>query len=196
MRILLISSTVLLLVACAVETTPQSEYAESRDHPFGQPNPMAPEAILDFQEMIGVCDCVSLQRNPDGSWQDAVHLVWRFKYILNGTGVQDETWKSDGSTATSIRQFNADSLHWVVSYYSNGTVNQKPPVWTGKRIDDTITLDMPQRAPNGLAGLSRLSFYDITDAGFKWKGEWVDSLQTISYPFWTIECVKRNGQGV
>ena len=50
---------------------------------------------------------------------------------------------------------------------------------------------MPQKAPNGMDGFSRLTFYDINDDGFKWIGEWVDEAGQITYPFWKIDCTKR-----
>ena len=39
-----------------------------------------------------------------------------------------------------------------------------------------------------MAGDSRLTFYDMSEDGFSWKGEWVDKKQTIVYPFWMIYC--------
>lgn len=164
------------------------DYSVSDKYPFGQPNPNAPENIKDFEPMIGVCDCKSVQRNNDGSWQDTLNMVWKFKYILNGTAIQDETWHDSGFFATSIRQINTDSLNWVVSYYGTKLVNNKVGVWTGKKESNQIVLKMPQKSPGGLDGLSRITFYDITDTGFKWKGEWVDEKETVKYPFWTIVC--------
>ena len=32
-------------------------------------------------------------------------------------------------------------------------------------------------------GFSRLTFYDITDKGFKWIGEWVDPTEKVTFPF-------------
>lgn len=67
-------------------------YETSEEHPYGQLNPEAPEQVADFQPMIGHWHCKSLSRNPDGSWQDTTMMEWRFKYIMNGTAVQDEVW--------------------------------------------------------------------------------------------------------
>ena len=62
------------------------------DLPFGSPNPDASVQISDWAEMIGESDCSSLSRNPDGSWGDTINMIWRFKYIMNGFAVQDETF--------------------------------------------------------------------------------------------------------
>ena len=42
----------------------------------------------------------------------------------------------------------------------------------------------------GMEGLFRLTFYDITNNGFKWIGEWVNKDETIEYPTWKIDCKK------
>ena len=90
-------------------------YEPSATHPFGQPNPEAPQQIKDFSLLIGECDCQSFMRNQDGTWpEEPTEMFWRFKYIMNGMGIQDETLKADGGHSGSIRQYNADSLNWYV----------------------------------------------------------------------------------
>ena len=160
--------------------------------PGGRAHPDAPKQVKDFENMIGTCDCESVRRNPDQTWGDTTSLEWRFKYILNGMAVQDETWNEKGSYATSIRQFKPDSGYWVVSYYASGWVATQPPVWLGGKEGDNIVLRRPQQAPgSGIPGFSELSFYDITESGFRWKSEWLDSAGTIVYPTWMINCSKR-----
>jgi hypothetical protein len=69
------------------------------------------------------------------------------------------------------------------------------PVWKGNRENDEIILKMPQKAPNGMDGISRLTFFDITENGFSWRGEWIDQEETVIYPFWMIWCRKRQKGG-
>ena len=168
------------------------EYEPSADHPFGRPNPEAHANLSDFAPMIGECDCISEQRNPDGTWQDAVKMTWRFKYIMNGLAIQDETLKESGAHAGSIRQVHPESGKWHVYYYSQNSVPDSLSTWVGGNNGDSIVLSMPQKAPNGMEGVSRLTFYDISADGFKWIGEWVDNLDapSIVYPFWKIDCKK------
>lgn len=167
------------------------EYEPSADLPFGKINPNAPKQLSDFQSMIGICDCASERRNQDGTWQDPIKMVWKFKYIMNGMAVQDETHKEDGIHSGSIRQFNSDSLQWYVHYYSSNSPTPKLSTWAGGKQNDKIVLSMPQKAPNGMDGFSRLTFYDISDNGFKWIGEWVDTSGQVAFPFWKIDCTKR-----
>ncbi len=188
--------TLALLFLCTMlmAQEPSRQYEPSKQYPFGRPNPFAPDQIKDFAPMIGECDCSSQSRNPDGSWQEPVSMLWRFKYIMNGNAVQDETLKSDGRHSGSIRQFSADSTRWYVHYYSSGFPSTAPlPVWEGNKEEGKIVLYREQKAPNGMDGFYRLTFYDMSKTGYKWVGEWVDSRgkASIVYPTWKIECIKR-----
>lgn len=179
------------LTGLSAQISPErTQYEPSPKQPFGLPSPEMKDALKDFSPMIGLCDCKSVNRNPDGTWQDTVNINWSFKYILNGTAIQDETWKEDDKYTTSIRQFNTDSLKWVVTFFGSSPKSWKPGIWVGDKQGENIILYKDQKAPNGLEGVSRLTFYDITDHGYKWIGEWVDKAGTITYPFWTINCRK------
>jgi hypothetical protein len=166
-------------------------YEPSVIHPFGLPNPDAPKEITDFAPMIGICDCKSISRNPDGTWKDSLNMTWKFKYIMNGNAVQDEVWRGNELYAGSIRQFQKDSSEWVVSYFSYPTVAYTPGVWHGKKMEDKIVLTKPQNAPTGMKGSSVLTFYEWDEEGYKWKGEWVKDDKQVIYLFWMIECKRR-----
>ncbi|MCR9288976.1 MAG: hypothetical protein NXI23_16500 [Bacteroidetes bacterium] len=167
------------------------QYEPNPAKPYGDLNPNAPEQVADFRPMIGQSECKSVSRNPDGSWQDTVDMLWQFKYIMNGTAVQDEVWRGNDLFAGSIRQYHADSAQWVVSYFSYPSVPYTPNVWHGNKKDNEIILTKPQKAPNGMNGSSTLTFYDINFYEFKWKGAWVSEDGTTEYPFWMIDCKKR-----
>ncbi|WP_299521597.1 nuclear transport factor 2 family protein [Winogradskyella sp.] len=167
----------------------QSEYSASDTNPYGLPNPKAPEQIKDFEGLIGKCNCKSVTRNQDQTWAEAVDMTWEWKYIMNGMAVQDETLKVDGKHSGSIRQFIADSSKWYVHYYSSGSPSTSLPTWEGGKKDDgNIILYRNQKVPNGMEGFYRLTFYDISDLGYKWIGEWVDNTEKIIFPTWKIDC--------
>ncbi|MDG5493101.1 DUF6265 family protein [Psychroserpens sp. SPM9] len=172
-------------------THAQYDYEASEKHPFGLPNPEAPEQIKDFEPLIGTCNCSSTTRKQDGSWNAPEDMTWTWKYILNGTAVQDETLKSDGAHSGSIRQFIKDSSRWYVHWYASKTPSTTFPVWEGNKKDGKIVLYREQKAPNGTEGFFRLSFYDIDKTGYKWIGEWVDKTESVVYPTWKIDCKKR-----
>ncbi len=169
----------------------QGEYEPSDAYPFGRPNPKAPKEILDFEPLIGICDCISTTRNKDKSWAPSNKMTWEFKYIMDGMGVQDQTIKEDGKHSGSIRQFIADSSKWYVHYYSSAGPTPVLLAWEGNKKDDKIILYNEQKAPNGTDGFFKINFYDISPDGFKWLGEWVNTNETFSYPTWKIECTKR-----
>lgn len=169
-------------------------YEPSDKTPYGQPNPNMPEAFLDFHPMIGTCSCKSLRRNPDGSWQDTLSMEWKFKYIMNGTAVQDESWREGNAYSSSIRQYNQDSAKWVVTFFSYPSISTNPSTWLGSKNElNNIVLNAPQNAPNGMKGLSQLTFFDISESGFNWKGQWVSLDGSFVYPFWNIWCTKNRG---
>ncbi|WP_083157930.1 YybH family protein [Allomuricauda sp. CP2A] len=184
MKNLLFIFTLFPLVLCA-----QYNFEPSSEHPYGLPNPNAPEEIIDFAPLIGECHCKSEVRKADQSWAEPVNMVWRFKYIMNGMAIQDETLKEDGTYSGSIRQFIPDSTRWYVHYYSFPRASTTLPSWEGNRTEDgKIVLYKEQKAPDGTDGFYRITFYDIEDSGFKWVGEWVDKTNSVIFPTWKIDC--------
>ncbi len=185
------SKLTLLLLFTGLAISAQFPYEASAEHPFGLPNPEAPQEILDFAPLIGECNCLSQTRGLDGAWAKEVEMIWRFKYIMNGMAIQDETLKHDSTYAGSIRQFIPDSTRWYVHYYSSGKPTTVLPSWEGKKNPDgDIILYRDQKAPNGMEGSYRITFFDISDNGFNWQGAWVSKDQSIEWPTWKIECTK------
>jgi len=168
-------------------------YSVSDTLPFGKLNPEASKELQDYAKLIGVCDCKSTTRKKDKTWAEPIAMQWTFKYIMNGTAVQDETLKSDGTHSGSIRQFNTDSLQWFVHYYSTKNTVPILSTWQGGRKDDEIILYKSQKAPNGTEGFYKIRFYDISENGFNWLGAWTTKEESFVYETWKIECIKRSG---
>lgn len=183
---------ILLLGLYSIPILAQYDYEASPKYPFGKANPEASEQVRDFEFMIGECNCSSIKRKSDGTWDAPEPMLWRFKYIMNGMAIQDETLKNDGSHSGSIRQFIQDSSKWYVHWYSANTPSTKLPTWegTGKK-EGKIVLYKPQKAPNGIEGFFRLTFYDMSNSGYKWIGEWIDKAEKIIYPTWKIDCIRK-----
>ncbi len=117
-------------------------------------------------------------------------MIWRWKYIMNGMAVQDETLKVDGRHSGSIRQYDSVNKQWNVYYYSSSSVSKALPTWHGNKKDGKIILYKDQKVPNGTDGFYRLTFYDIYEKGYKWIGEWTDKAEKVVFPTWKIECVR------
>lgn len=186
-------SLLLFVIICSVNAHvySQNEYEPSPTNPYGLPNPNAPSEIQDYQDLIGLCDCKSTSRNPDGTWAAAVDMTWEFKYILNGLAVQDQTLKADGAHSGSIRQFIAKDSRWYVHYYASAKPSPKLGTWEGGKKGANIVLYKDQKAPNGTEGKFRITFHDISTDGFSWLGEWTSIDESIIYPTWKIQCKKR-----
>lgn len=186
----------LFAACCGLIASGQYAYDTSAEQPYGLPNPEAPEQLLDWAPLIGSCDCVSERRNPDGSWGEPEEMIWRWKYIMNGTAVQDETLKADGIHSGSIRQFNVDSTQWYVHYYSSRAAAPILPAWKGGRQESgDIVLYREQQAPNGADGFYKIVFSEITGNGFNWLGQWVSPDESVTYPTWKIRCERKASPG-
>lgn len=185
----------LFFYCCFIQVSAQDasvyKYIETSKNPFGKYNPKAPKQLQDYKDLIGISDCVSTARKPNQAWGKPVKMSWKWKYIMNGMGIQDETIKSDGTHSGSIRQYDKDSLRWNVHYYTSRATIQQLPVWNGNTKSGNIVLYRKQAAPNGKEGFFRLTFYEISKKKIKWVGEWVDTTETITYATWKISCTKR-----
>ncbi|MEM7548442.1 MAG: hypothetical protein AAF363_02125 [Bacteroidota bacterium] len=187
--------TVIIFMMFSQLSIAQYSYEPSLEYPFGKPNPEAPEEIKGYDALIGLCNCKSETKGPDGSWNEPVPMTWRFKYIMNGWGVQDETLKEDGTYSGSIRQYNTDSSKWYVHYYTSANVSPQLSSWEGSRNSDgNIVLYRKQKAPNGMDGFYRLTFYGIDESGYKWIGEWVSPDESVIFPTWKISCTRNIGE--
>lgn len=181
----------ILFALTTSQTYAQFDYAASAKIPFGALNPESPSQVGDYESLIGVSECVSIRRAPNGNWNDEVPMTWTFKYILNGTAVQDNTLKEDNTHSGSIRQFNPDSSAWYVHFFSSAASPNTLPTWKGNTSNNgDIILYKKQLAPNGQKGYYRLTFFDITTNSFNWVGEWVNENESIVYPTWKINCTK------
>jgi len=125
-----------LLVILPALIFAQFNFDPSMEHPYGLPNPDAPSELMDFAPLIGECQCKSELRKADGTWAKPVNMIWRFKYIMNGMAIQDETLKADGTYSGNIRQFIPDSTRWYVHYFSAPGAAPKLPTWEGKKTED------------------------------------------------------------
>ena len=61
-KILLIFSA--LLFSQSISSQKEMSYEPSAQFPYGKYNPIAPEQLKDYQDLIGKCKCISEPRNP------------------------------------------------------------------------------------------------------------------------------------
>lgn len=185
---LLLAFIVIALSLPATADRRTNSFDPSDEHPFGRPNPDAPEQLSQFAFLIGKNDCTEARRSQDGqSWNEGTR-TWDAHYSMNGFAVYD-TGISDSGANSNQRVFDEKTGEWHVTFFS--TPNYGSGVWRGVLEGDRIVLKQPQAAPaNNMPGFSRLTFSEINDHGFNWIGEWVSADNTVVYPFWRISCRK------
>ncbi len=180
----------LLMSGCVSPVTDRigvGPYDPSPGQPYGRPNPAAPSELAQFNFMIGRNDCSEQRRNgEDGSWSNT-RRTWDARYTLNGYGIID-SGSSGATVSTNVRVFDEAAGLWNVTFFSMPTYSSG--TWSGNRVGERIVLKRPQLAPGGAAGFSRLTFFNISEGGFEWAGEWVSEDERVVYPFWKIQCTK------
>lgn len=182
-----------MLGAC---TTPSARVGRlphdpSPMYPFGRLNPEAPPETAQFAFLIGHNDCREERlNNATGEWVGG-ERSWDASYYLDGYAVQD-SGSSGGATNGNIRIYDPATEQWHVTYFSTPVYGLG--TWSGGMVEDRIELERPQKAPGtDLDGTNRLTFYDITDTGFKWKGQWISEDSSFVTDYWRISCTRLTG---
>lgn len=194
--------TALIIVVFAILTScakKENAYHEkltnnepNKDYPFGKANENAPKEIKTFDQLIGLCNCKSVQYDRSGNPGDTVALKWRWKYILNGNGVQDDGWYGNDtiqSAFTSIRILNPQTKKWQVPFF---TPNMARPasIWHGGKEGNNIVLKRPYQVQDSIQVVSTLTFSNISSEGFNWEGKSFFPATNNANVFWKIWCKK------
>lgn len=165
-----------------------TRYEPSPAHPFGQPNPSAPPELRQFDFMIGEFDCVDEIRGADGAWQ-RTDAIWNASYFLNGYGIQDVYW-CDTFATSNVRIYDPATGAWRVNFFRAPSTAVGAGQWVGEEHvgEQGRRLVMWSGSPDRKNG-SRLTFFDITDDGFRWHSESLrDGVATVG---WKSDCKRR-----
>jgi hypothetical protein len=184
------------LTSCTKKEKPNynalTNYESSEKYPYGKANENAHEDIKTFDQLIGLCNCKSLQYDRNGNPGDTTALKWRWKYILNGNGVQDDGWYGNDtlqSAFTSIRIFNPQTKKWQVPFFTPN-MTRAPNIWIGGREGNNIILRRPYQIQDSIQVVSTLTFSNISSNGFNWEGKSFFPTRNTSNVFWKIWCIK------
>lgn len=172
----------------AQDGVPDDRYEPSEEYPFGRPNPDAHASLEEFAFIVGKFECSDRRRLNQTDWVEE-SKIWLGKYYLNGHAIRDDTWRATGSTS-NIRVYDPETEEWVVTYFTSGGA-AVPPMWRGGSKEGPMTLRQPSTSPQGVEGVSRLRFTDVSDDGFEWEGAFVvaeGTPQEFVYVFWTSSC--------
>ena len=169
-----------------------TKYESNKEYPYGKANEKGPKEIKTFDQLIGLCNCKSLQYDRNGNPGDTVALKWRWKYILNGNGVQDDGWYGNDtiqSAFTSIRILNPQTKKWQVPFFTPN-MTRAPSIWIGGKEKEEIILKRPYTVQDSIQVVSTLTFSNISSKGFNWEGKSFFPQRNISNVFWKIWCTK------
>lgn len=176
----------LFAAAAAVQDAPprlDTQYEPSAAFPHGRPNPDAPAELAQFSFFIGAFNCIDERFQPDGR-SIRFNTIWNGRYVLNGHAIQDQYW-APGFYTSNIRQYDEADGQWKVHFISEPGFSSG--VWAGGPDGDNMVLTRDVQTPNG-AAVSRLTFYEISEDGFRWRGQTIagDSVTTG----WTSDCTR------
>lgn len=158
-----------------------TEYEASPAYPFGRLNPAAPPETAEFSFIIGEFDCADRIRNPQtGKWFE-MRVLRRAAFVLNGHAIQDQNWLPIFNTS-NFRSYDAKEKKWKVTYFK--MPEYQTGVWEGTRQGENIVL----RQGSDKKG-SRLTFFDIKDDQYSWKGESLTNGKVTL--FWEFTCRRR-----
>jgi len=151
---------------------------------FGMPNTRAPRELVTFDFLVGAWECESNVRAPDGSVRTRP-ATWVGRYILDGYAIADEFRQLGpaGEVAMlgqTFRAFNPDSKTWVMKWLDalDATWLDLGPEDLGGVTVRNGTITYWHGRPRGRSGrlfplqsVFRVTFSDITEAGFRWRSE-------------------------
>lgn len=175
-----------LLPLGAEDPPRRAEYDPSPEHPFGRPNPEAPAELAQFAHLVGEHVCEERLRDPGGPWRTA-RGRWRGRWILNGWVLADEYIGSTYSYL-GVRVYLPAEARWSISFFQTPQPDG-PALWTGRSTDSGMVVERPIELPDGAAATIRLSFSDVTNAGFRWRNETISERGSLTT--WTLECRRR-----
>lgn len=166
---------------------------------FGQPNPNAPAALVQFAFLIGRWRCEARVRTGDGDWQ-TFQATWLGRYILDGYAIADE-YRMTGPAGELIvfgmnfRTWDAVRRNWNIKW-----LNALAGTWTDLGTDELggVTFDGQSiiyalEEPVAAHAYTRACYTNISGTHFTWRGEKSDDGQTWS-EFMVIEASRDHEQ--
>lgn len=165
------------------------DYEPNEQFPYGRPHPDAPAELNQFAFIIGQNDCTEERvNNATQEWVKG-ERTWDGHYFMNGHAIRD-SGRSGITTNGNIRIFDTASNAWKVTFFSSPVYGTNS--WSGGKEGEDIVLKLPQKAPGtDFEGFSTLTFFNISETSFDWRGEWISADGSIVVPFWRVSCVKR-----
>jgi len=150
--------------------------ANNKEFPYGRLHPQAPAETEHWGRLAGEWDC-TLDFYSNNTWLKNVgRAKWIWKYTLDGFAVQDlwfQRW-IDAPPAAAVQNRDFAGINFRMYLPAE---NRWEAVWftnngnTTSRFDATSSEEKVVMTGTTPTGLSRITFFDITDTTFEWKSE-------------------------
>lgn len=150
----------------------QKEKSDSENRAETKLNPDAPKETELLGQLAGVWNAEQSFINNDGTWGDKKsHAVWKWYYILDGHGIQDDWITIDSLnneiiTGTNIRIYNPKEKQWYMAWIDK--TNRRLATFTAVNDDGKVIMD----GTNAKGRHIRNTFFNISENTFDWKQEW------------------------
>jgi len=142
-------------------------YEPSVEYPYGQPNPDAPDELVQYGFMIGEWRCDERLRQQDGSWIDTSSVV-RANYFLDGYGILNHSFLPDKASVMTY-QYNSNVSSWGITNLQ--APDYKKTEWVGKKDGATMVATRDATGPSGAPITLKISFFNIEHSSFNWTLE-------------------------
>lgn len=166
----------------------------SKESIYGKLNPNAPKETLQFGQLVGKWNVVSMDSIPNKGWHQS-KATWTFKYSLEGYAVEDIWYEKirDSTNNTinigrdyigkNIRIFDPTAQTWSIAWIENGQ-NTMNAVYTAKaKSNGDIVMITPNRT-------AEITFSNITPTSFNWTYEIVTDNKRILYSKMSAKKIK------
>ena len=164
--------------------TGAGEFDPGPGQPVGRASPLAPPETHQFDFMLGNFACHDRIPREGGKVLE-FDSTWTATYFLNGMGIQDYNSGPRRST-TNLRVYDKSTQLWRVTYIT--MPNYYSGVWVGGLQDDAMVLEQTTEREDGSTVVSRLTFFEITPEGYRWKSENVSA--DLVTEGWSKTCVR------
>ena len=160
----------LLVIPMLAMASPPAELASDGPHPD------APEAIMEYGQLVGNWLCTSSGPQPDGTWKQAEGVnTWTWYYVLDGHAIQD-VWKpspnADGKVnmGTNLRTYDSETGIWNVIWTISSSARIEPFISSYR--NDALHITTEREASAAFpAHMMHITFYNISESHFDWKYE-------------------------
>ena len=140
------------------------------------PHPDAPEALMEYGQLVGNWQCKDHNLQQDGSWKESPGIAtWSWYFMLDGHAVFD-VWRPAPNAAgkvfsgTNLRTYDADTGIWNIVW--TNTSSARIEAFQSSFRNDSIHITTERQASATFPKhMMHITFFNISEDHFDWKYE-------------------------